>query len=93
MVELVDTLDLKSDAHKACGFDSRSAHQQNSLGLSKGVLLVGRSLNRTRRGSIMPGSLLRRRITRSIPASRHQQNSLGLSKSVLLVRGSRDAVY
>lgn len=27
VMELVDILDLKSGAHKACGFDSRSAHQ------------------------------------------------------------------
>ena len=32
MVELVDTLDLKSDAHKACGFDSRSAHHRINEG-------------------------------------------------------------
>lgn len=31
MLELVDKFDLKSNAHKACGFDSRPAHQKKEL--------------------------------------------------------------
>lgn len=64
MAELVDARDLKSLVQKTCGFDSRSAHQFKTEPFGSVLNWERRSREkRTRRGSIIPGNLLRRRIT------------------------------